>query len=290
MSISRKLVKIDTPSAHQGFLGKDHIARALIQNKFEESDPFILLMDDILDKKDDEPIGGPHPHAGFETVSLLLEGEIGDAAHRMKSGDFQIMTAGSGIIHTETISKKTKMHLFQLWLNLPKEKRWVIPRIQDISLDKVPEITEDGLFIKVYSGSFAGVTSPVHNYVPLIVADIQMRGNTSTINKIPASFNTFLIVLDGSLKIGDEENTLVQGQVGWLDKHSGSGLSELKLISGAIGARVILYAGQPQGDSIISHGPFIGDKNEDITRLYKEFRDGKMENISSVTGSQRIQF
>ncbi|MEP7320389.1 MAG: pirin-like C-terminal cupin domain-containing protein [Saprospiraceae bacterium] len=290
MSISRKLVKTDTPTAHQGFLGKDHIARALIQNNFEESDPFILLMDDMLDKKDDEQIGGPHPHAGFETVSLLLEGEIGDAAHQMKSGDFQIMTAGSGIIHTETIKEKSKMHLFQLWLNLPKEKRWVTPRVQDISYDKVPAVTEDGLFIKVYSGSFAGATSPVHNYVPLIVADIQMRENTSTVNNIPASFNAFLIVLEGSLKIGDEENNLVKGQVGWLDKHSGGGQSELKLIAGSSGTRVILYAGQPQGDSIISHGPFIGDKNEDITRLYKEFRDGKMKNISSVTGSQRIKF
>ncbi|MEO5582899.1 MAG: pirin-like C-terminal cupin domain-containing protein [Saprospiraceae bacterium] len=290
MLINRKLVHIDTPLAHQGFLGKDHTARALIQNNFLESDPFILLMDDILDKQDDEPIGGPHPHAGFETVSLLLAGEVGDPAHQMKSGDFQIMTAGSGIIHTETIKKKSKMHLLQLWLNLPKEKRWVTPRVQDISLDKVPEVTEDGLFIKVYSGSFAGATSPVHNYVPLIVADIQMRETTSIINNIPASFNAFLIVLEGSLKIGNEEDVLVQGQVGWLDKHSGNGQSELKLVAGTCGVRVILYAGQPQGDKIISHGPFIGDKNEDITRLYKEYRDGKMKNISTVAGNQRIKF
>jgi quercetin 2,3-dioxygenase len=77
MSIKRKLIQIDTPPEQAGFLGRGHIARPVIQRSFSESDPFIMLMDDILDKKDDIPVGGPHPHAGFETVSLLLEGEIG---------------------------------------------------------------------------------------------------------------------------------------------------------------------------------------------------------------------
>lgn len=78
------------------------------------------------------------PHAGFETVSLLLEGEIGHEAHKMKAGDFQMMTAGGGIIHTETIEKKTRLRLLQLWLNLPKKNRWTIPRVQDMVLEHVP--------------------------------------------------------------------------------------------------------------------------------------------------------
>ena len=89
MSIKRRLVHIDTPQGQPGFLGRGHIARPVIQRSFSESDPFIMLMDDMLDKQDDEPAGGPHPHAGFETVSLLLEGEIGDDAHKMKAGDFK---------------------------------------------------------------------------------------------------------------------------------------------------------------------------------------------------------
>src|SRR5436190_21201536 len=109
MSIKRKIDQVDIPPVQPGFLGAGHTARPVIQRSFSESDPFIMLMDDMLDKKDDQPVGGPHPHAGFETVSLLLEGEIGDDAHKMKGGDFQMMTAGSGIIHTETIDKKTKM-------------------------------------------------------------------------------------------------------------------------------------------------------------------------------------
>ncbi|MEJ0081985.1 MAG: pirin family protein [Puia sp.] len=73
---------------------------------FRDTDPFILLMDDMLDKKTNEHVGGPHPHAGFETVTLMLEGEIGDEVHKMKAGDLQMMTAGGGVIHTETMIKK----------------------------------------------------------------------------------------------------------------------------------------------------------------------------------------
>lgn len=93
MSITRKLVKIYTPPGQPGFLGAGHVARPVINGNFSDSDPFIILMDDILDKNDNEPVGGPHPHAGFETVSLLLEGEMGDEPYKMKSGDLQIMTA-----------------------------------------------------------------------------------------------------------------------------------------------------------------------------------------------------
>jgi len=111
MSLHRKLGKTYTPADQQGFLGPGHVARAVIQVPYPDSDPFIMLMDDMLDKKDNIPVGGPHPHAGFETVTLMLEGEMGDEKHTMKAGDLQIMTAGSGIVHTETIDKEAKMRI-----------------------------------------------------------------------------------------------------------------------------------------------------------------------------------
>src|SRR3954447_25521590 len=175
MTIKRKLVRIETPKAQPGFLGPDHTARAVITGSFSNSDPFIMLMDDYLDKKDTTPIGGAHPHAGFETVSLLLEGEVGDAAHKMKGGDFQVMTAGSGIVHTETIDKAAKMRLLQLWVNLPKKDRAATPRVQDLPLEHVPTSFQNGVFIKLYSGALAGLTSPVQNHVPMIIADITIE-------------------------------------------------------------------------------------------------------------------
>jgi quercetin 2,3-dioxygenase len=290
MSIKRKLVKVYTPQGQPGFLGAGHTARPVIMGSFSESDPFIMLMDDLLDKKDEEPVGGPHPHAGFETVSLLLEGEIGDTAHKMKGGDFQIMTAGSGIVHTETIDKKAKMRLLQLWLNLPKKHRWAIPRVQDIPLEHVPNKSENGVEIKLYSGSLAGLTSPVQNYVPIIVADIRMQPGVTTLQHIPVNYNAFLYVLSGSLSVGEEEKLLNRDQVGWLDLFAVDTESELKLTAGEEGVRFVLYAAKPQGEPIVAHGPFIADTAEDIKQLYQEYRLGKMRHISTVPEAQRLKW
>jgi quercetin 2,3-dioxygenase len=284
MSIKRKLILVDTPPEQPGFLGRGHVARPVIQRSFSESDPFIMLVDDILDKKDDVPVGGPHPHAGFETVSLLLEGEVGE----MKQGDFQMMTAGSGIIHTETIDKKMKMRLLQLWLNLPKKNRQATPRLQDIPLEHVPTLSEKGVNIKLYSGSLAGLNSPIQNYVPMIVADIVIEPGVTTIQKIPADFNTFIYVLQGNVGVGEEGKVLKQDQVGWLDTFNNEALSELKLTTEEEGIRFVLYAAKPTGENIVSHGPFIADSSEDIVRLYQEYRQGKMKHILSVDESHKI--
>jgi redox-sensitive bicupin YhaK (pirin superfamily) len=288
MSIKRKLIKINTPEGQPGFLGAGHTARPVITGSFSESDPFIMLMDDILDKKDNEPVGGPHPHAGFETVSLLLEGEIGDDEHKMKGGDFQMMTAGSGVVHTETIDKIAKMRLLQLWLNLPKKERAATPRVQDLPLEHVPVLSKNGVHIKLYSGSLEGLVSPVKNYTPMIIADITIDARVTTVQQVPANYNTFLYVIKGSVKVGEDEKQLNQEQVGWLDLFGDNASSDLKLIAGEDGVRFVLYAGKPLGENIVSYGPFIADSSEDIKRLYQEYRDGKMKHISTVPESQKI--
>jgi quercetin 2,3-dioxygenase len=285
-TINRKLIQVSTPAGEPGFLGAGHVARPVIQRSFRESDPFIMLMDDMLDKKDNIPVGGPHPHAGFETVTLILEGELGNSGHTMKAGDFELMTAGSGIIHTETIDKKASIRILQMWLNLPKKYRGAIPRIQKMPVEHVPVFSENGVDIKLYSGSLAGITSPVQNYVPLILADITLKPRITTAQLIPANYNAFLYVLEGSVEIGQEKNVLQKDQVGWLDLHQEDNQSELLFTTDNDGVRLVLYAAKPTGESIVSHGPFIADSSEDIARLYREYRQGNMKHISTVPEGQ----
>jgi redox-sensitive bicupin YhaK (pirin superfamily) len=257
-----------------------------MQGDFSETDPFILLMDDILDKKDDEPAGGPHPHAGFETVTLVLEGKFGDGAHAMKAGDLALMTAGEGIVHTETITGKTRLRILQLWLNLPKKDRWTLPRIQTLPFEHVPVTNKEGVEVRVYSGSFAGLTSSVQNYTPMIIADIKMNAGTTLQEHIPADFNTFFYVLDGSVDAGDDATTVNAYQVAWVDY--GDPNSELRLYAGPEGARLVLYSAEPQKHAIVSHGPFIADSMDEIKQLYADFRHGKFEHINDVAESQQI--
>ncbi len=288
MEIKRKLIRIETPKGEPGFLGAGHTAYPVISGGFEKSEPFIMLMDDVLDKKDNEPVGGPHPHAGFETVSFLLEGEIGDEAHKMKAGDFQVMTAGSGIVHTETIEQPSRMRLLQLWLNLPKKDRQAVPRVQYLHAAHVPAFSKDGVTIKLYSGTLAGLVSPIKNYTPLIVADIIMEANTTAVLQVPANYNSFLYIIKGGVHVGEDKRQLKQGQAGWLDEFNDDALSDLALAPGDQGARFVLYAGKPTGEHIVSYGPFIADTTGDIQRLYREYRLGKMKHISTVPESQRI--
>ena len=286
----RKVTTVYAPTPQQGFLGKGHIARPVIAVGFTQSDPFIMLMDDMLEKTDHVPVGGPHPHAGFETVSLVLNGEFGEGEHGLKAGDFEIMTAGSGIVHTETIASPTNMRLLQLWLNLPKKDRKAAPRIQRLEAEHVPNLSADKVNIRVYSGSFAGITSPILNHTPLIVAEISMQPQTSFAGILPADFSAFLYVIEGGVEIGPDSQKLRTDHVGWLERADLSGDSQLQLTAGDNGARLVLYAAQPQHHEIVSHGPFIADSMEDIRQLYSDYRAGRMEHITEVSPEQQFSY
>src|SRR5687768_13836613 len=117
----------------------------------------------------------------------------------MQGGDFQMMTAGSGVVYTETIDKKTKLRLLQLWLNLPKKNMQAPTIVQDILFANGTKFSENVISINLYSGSLAGLKSLVQNYLPMIVADISIKVVTSTKLHLPSNFNTFLYVLDGSM-------------------------------------------------------------------------------------------
>ena len=261
---------VNVPPAAPGFVGPGHLAAPVVSpENFEMTDPFIVLMDDHLDIGN-RPVCGPHPHAGFETVTLILDGAIydRDEGGTLNAGEVQWMTAGSGVIHNEDVKTKGKVRLLQLWLTLPKNERWTAPSFQAIHEDSIPVRHEPGAEIRVYSGSSRGVQSATRNRVPVTMVEINLEPQASAEQEVPASYNGFAFVIDGSVQIG--KTVLNTGQVGWLDRPSDAGTSTLRVVAGESGARLILYAGQPQGDPIVSYGPFIGDSKQDIARLFTE--------------------
>jgi redox-sensitive bicupin YhaK (pirin superfamily) len=120
------------------------------------------------------------------------------------------------------------------------------------------------------------------------ITEIALDANASVDQDMPASYNGFAYVIRGSIRIGAEVTPLEAGQVGWLDRPEGDGTSALRVIAGAGGARLVFYAGQPQGDRIVSHGPFIGDSRDDIVRLYAEYRAGRFERMSDLARRARV--
>jgi redox-sensitive bicupin YhaK (pirin superfamily) len=275
---------VTTPPLAPGFIGPGHLAaQVLAPEDFALNDPFIMLADDHLDIGD-RPVGGPHPHAGFETVTLLLEGEIydRDEGGLIRAGEVQWMTAGRGIIHSENVAAKGRVRLLQLWLTLPRRQRWTTPGFQDIHASSIPVRREPGVEVRLYSGTSGDRRSPTRNHVPVTLAEIRLDAGASFEQDLPVSYNGFVFVVGGSARIGDEGAPLAVGQAGWLDRPQGEGTSMLRIAAGQEGVRLVLYAGQPQGDPIVSHGPFIGDSREDIVRLYREYRAGQFQRLSDI--------
>src|SRR4029077_17842226 len=92
---------------------------------------------------------------------------------------------------------------------------------------------------------------------------------------------------DGSVRIGDDATPIGRNQVGWLDRPGGEGVTVVRLTAQEEGARLVLYAGQPQGTAIVSHGPFIGDTVDDIKRSYQEYRQGRFPRMSEIAAPAR---
>jgi redox-sensitive bicupin YhaK (pirin superfamily) len=285
--ISRKIDRILSPKASQGFLGRGHTAIPVIDGSdFDRTDPFILLMDDQLDLPGEGTVGGPHPHAGFETVTLVLEGD--SSSGTFQTGDLEWMTAGSGIVHTEEISTKVKMRILQLWLVLPKAKRWTEPKWQKLHLEHLPTKKESASEVRVYSGTSLGMTAPTQNETPTTIVDFRLAAGEEVAQQIPAAYNGFVYVIEGTVQVGEENIKVSEQQVAWLNKVIEGGNSEVKFTGGEKGSRFIFYAGEPQGSPIVSQGPFIGDTHEDIARLYREYRQGKMDHVRNLPEAQVI--
>lgn len=295
----RRIARVVTvPPLAPGFVGPGHLAAQVVSPEdFARSDPFILLMDDHLDIGE-RPVGGAHPHAGFETVTLVLEGAIHDRDEGgvINAGEVQWMTAGRGIIHGENVATKGRVRLLQLWLTLPKAERWTTPAFQDIHAEDVVIRREPGVVMRIYSGASGGYRSSTRNHVPVVLTEAVMEPNASVDQDLPSSFNGFVFVLDGSVRIGDgnDATAVNTGQVAWLDRPAATegdvapeDTSLLRITAADAGARLVLYAGQPQGAPIVSHGPFIGDTREDIVRLYHEYRDNRFARLSQLARAAR---
>jgi redox-sensitive bicupin YhaK (pirin superfamily) len=172
---------IQLPPPARGQLGPNHtVVEVLRPDAWAEQDPFILLMDDRLDGRLE---AGPHPHAGFETVTFPLEGamESEGGVGRLQPGDVEWTTAGSGIIHGPERPVVGHFRLLQLWLTLPKRARWTKPDNQIIPGSGVPVRREPGAEVRLYSGTTGALVSPTRNRVPVTLLDVRLESGDSVL-------------------------------------------------------------------------------------------------------------
>lgn len=203
----------------------------------------------------------PHPHTGLQTVSWLFEGTIDhtDSAGnhaQVRPGELNLMTAGTGISHTEySTATTTTLHGVQLWLALPDAHRFVTPGFAHYA---PPSQGFDGGQLKVFLGTLNGETSPVDTFSPLLGAEIVLEPNAEVTFAVDPSFEHGYLIDSGSLSV--EGEPLARYQLGY----TGTGKSQIHLKAGDEGSRFMLLGGEPLGESIIMWWNFVGRTHEEI--------------------------
>jgi quercetin 2,3-dioxygenase len=278
------------------------VRRAFAGVDLAELDPFVHLdqMGEV-EYAPGEPKGTAwHPHRGFETVTYMIDGEM---AHQdsngggglITNGDTQWMTAGSGILHIETPPEALVLsgglfHGFQLWVNLPRDKKWAAPRYQDIRGAKVGLLAsaDGGVLVRLIAGSLPGVevAGPGSTYTPITLAHATLQPGAALTLPWQPDFNALVYALAGAGTVGAERRPLRAGQLAVL----GAGETITVRADGAQETRspeldVLVLGGRPIREPVAWAGPFVMNTKSEVLQAFEDFQDGKLGRIPAVHGA-----
>ena len=255
--------------------------RVLTQNLQKRLDPFLMLDAFGTDNPDDYIAGFPdHPHRGFETITYMLNGRMRhrDSAGNeglISDGGVQWMTAGRGVIHSETPEQNAgRMAGFQLWLNLAAKDKMSAPWYRDVASHEVPEFEREGVKARVIAGASHGVEGAVQrdNTEPLYL-DLHFEPGASFEQLLPADFNAFVYVYEGGLKFQTGCQVL-SGRMAILANTAGS--DGVRLQAGDEPTKALLIAGKPLGEPIAQYGPFVMNTEAELVQAVRDFQSGRL--------------
>ncbi len=243
-------------------------------------DPFLLL-DAFESDQPDDYIGGfpSHPHRGFETVTYLLAGRMRhkDSAGNegvIEPGGVQWMTAGRGIVHSEMPEQEDGLLMgFQLWVNLPASEKMSEPGYQEFPPSETPlEKRADGTEVRVIAGTTSEGTRGVVNntHVDPTYLDVTLPAGQAFEQAVNAGDNAFLFVIEGELRVGQQETTLPRRTFGIL----GEG-DTITVTAGDAGARFLLVSAQPLNEPVARGGPFVMNTREEIMQAFDDYRHNR---------------
>ena len=260
------------------------LTRVLTQDLQRRLDPYLMLDAFGSDDPDDYIAGFPdHPHRGFETITYMLAGRMlhrDSAGHEglLEGGGVQWMTAGRGVIHSEIPQQQDgRMEGFQLWLNLGARDKMSAPWYRDFKADELPKfVTPEGVAVTVIAGESHGVGGAVTRDVtaPLFL-DVHLGAGSRFEQPLPAGHNAFVYVYRGTVTIAGQPVSAQRMAILANDVPTDG-----VVIEASGDARVLLIAGQPLGEPIAQHGPFIMNTQQEIAQAVADFRAGRLGEAS----------
>lgn len=251
------------------------------RNLLERFSPFILLdygapleLEPTLEKRG----VGPHPHRGFETVTFAFEGAVEHHDNHgnhgiIYPGDVQWMTAGSGVLHQEYLEKEFlkkggKLHMIQLWVNLPKKDKMTQPKYQALLKDQMGHYQAKGVEVAITAGRFKDIKGPASTFTPMNLYAVKLDANASLEFEEPSHHHVGFLVTQGKAKIQGQDVkamdfVLLKDEAGSIE------------FSAEEDSHIFVLSGEPINEPIVAHGPFVMNTQEEIMQANKDFYAGK---------------
>ncbi len=222
---------------------------------------------------------GVHPHRGFETVTIAYHGSIAhhDSAGNsgvIGQGDVQWMTAASGLLHKEYHEESFSraggtFQMVQLWVNLPAKDKMSPPGYQEITSAMMGRFPlAGGGSLEVIAGEYKGVKGPASTFTPMHVYNARMIKNEEAEFHFPASYNTGLLVVEGSMEVNGNP---VSSDHFVLLKNDGEHFT-VKALEDAV---VLVLSGEPIDEPIAQYGPFLMNTWEELEQAIQDVNAGK---------------
>ncbi|MFK2911127.1 pirin family protein [Pseudomonas sp. 3HC3] len=282
-------------SPHAHWVGDGFPVRSLFtyDNLASRISPFLLL--DYAGPHDFAPTQarrgvGQHPHRGFETVTIVYQGELEHrdstgAGGLIGPGDVQWMTAANGIIHEEFHSpgfarSGGTLEMVQLWVNLPARDKRAAAGYQTLLAGDIPVLALDGDAgsLRVIAGDYHGHQGPARTFTAMDVWDLRLNVGATLQLPVAAGRNAALVVLRGNVRINSEREAGPSSLV-LLDREGVD-----VAVEALDGASVLLLSGEPIDEPIVGYGPFVMNSQAEIAESFDDFHAGRFGQMQDERG------
>jgi redox-sensitive bicupin YhaK (pirin superfamily) len=227
---------------------------------------------------------GQHPHRGFETVTIVYDGEV---SHKDSSGgggtigpgDVQWMTAGSGILHEEYHSPafaKTggPFRMVQLWVNLPAKDKMTTAKYQAITNAQIPVVPFTGGKARVIAGAFNDVKGPATTFTPINMWDVRLDAGAEVTLDLPEGHTAMVAVLSGRVTVDGQDAREAE-----IVRFSVKGAGATLRADGD--AMLLVLTGEPIDEPVVGHGPFVMTSQAEIHQAIDDFNRGRFGQVAT---------
>jgi redox-sensitive bicupin YhaK (pirin superfamily) len=261
--------------------------RALPTAQIESLGPFVFW-DHYRTANGNGGLGrNPHPHAGIEVISYLLEGGVDHSdsmgfKDTIMGGEAQFIKSGKGILHREI--PHGPRHGLQLWTSLPSAHKFDEPKYSAFRANQIPVLTESGQVVKVLANYVNGIKGPIEGVSEILLAHVNFKTTSPIELAIPTHLEVGVYVLEGRVKVGSEQAIASEGDLVVFN----GGLTSVKLAPLSDSAdtqtpvHVAILGGAPVTDPLIFDGPFVMDSFENVQKTRRNYLTGQMGTLDGV--------